>query len=168
VSNVPRFLALLQTRGSNVRYRRSDSTIPCPCRTPEGNRDPEWHKAHPTAQICTESGFLYDPNRAVDVIVKGFMQPIQSTRATRLETELLSALFGEIQADDHLAILPIEWAGVRLNFYDWGRSGEDFVEYDNQRYTVVNANKIPDPADGNPEHHWEVGCRLISEEPLDG
>lgn len=168
MSNVPRFLALLNARASDVRYRRSDSVIPCPCRTPEGNRDPAWHKAHPTAQICTEDGMLYDPNKSVDMIVKAFMQPIQSTRATRLETEILSALFGEIQADDHLGIYPVEWNGTRLEFREWGRSGEDFVEYNGDRYIVVNANMIPDPADGNPEHHWECGFRLITQEPLDG
>jgi hypothetical protein len=111
---------------------------------------------------------LYDPNKSVDMIVKAFMQPIQSTRATRLETEILSALFGEIQADDHLGIFPVEWNGIRLEFREWGRSGEDFVEYNGDRYIVVNANMIPDPADGNPEHHWEIGFRLITQEPLDG
>jgi hypothetical protein len=91
------------------------------------------------------------------------MQPIQSTRATRLSTEQLIQMFGEIQADDHLGILPYEWLGVVLNFREWGRAGEDYVEYNGQRFTVVNANLIPDPSDGNPSHHWEIGCRLVGD-----
>jgi hypothetical protein len=101
-----------------------------------------------------------------DFNIKGFMQPIQSTRATRLSTEQLRVMFGEIQADDHLGIFPYEWAGKKLDFYDWGRSGEDYVEYNGRRFTVVNANLIPDPSDGNPAHHWEVGARLMTSEPL--
>jgi hypothetical protein len=75
-------------------------------------------------------------------------------------------MFGDIQADDHLGIFPVEWAGMALDFYNWGASGEDFVEYHGERFTVVNANLIPDPDDGNPYHHWEIGARLISDEPL--
>jgi hypothetical protein len=102
----------------------------------------------------------------VKTTVKGFIQPIQSTRATRLQTELLQLFFDEIQADDHLGILPVVWQSTSLNFYDWGRSGEDYIEYNGRRFTVVNANLIPDPADGNPAHHWEVGLRLITDEAL--
>lgn len=109
---------------------------------------------------------LPDPAATKDVIVKGFVQPIQSTRATRLNIEILIEQWGDIEADDHLAILPYQWAGVTLNFYDWGRSGEDFVEYNNRRFTVVNANLIPDPADGNESHHWELGLRLITNDPI--
>ena len=35
-------------------------------------------------------------------------------------------------------------------------------------YIVVNANMIPDPSDGNPEHHWEIGFRLITRSRLSG
>jgi hypothetical protein len=166
MSNKPRFLRLLSKRASTVRYRRVDSVIPCPCRTPEGFRDPEWHIANPLEPICNEAGFLPDPANTVDVTVKGFVQPIQSTRATRLATELGLIPPGEIQMDDHLAILPCEWDGVSLNFRDWGRSGEDFIEYAGQRFTIVNSNLIPDPDNGDPFHHWECGLRLITDKPV--
>ena len=168
MSTVPRFLALVEKHASPVRYRRVDSMIECPCRTPEGFRDPEWHMAQPAPKppMCNEAGFLPDPAATKDVIVKGFIQPIQSTRATRLNIEVMLETWGDIEADDHLGILPYQWLGVTLNFYEWGRSGEDFVEYNERRYTVINANLIPDPADGNEMHHWEVGLRLINDAPI--
>lgn len=110
--------------------------------------------------VCNENGML--PGTPVDVIVKAFMQPIQSTRATRLSTEQLIQMFGEIQADDHLGIFPCEWASTTLDFYGWGRAGEDYLVYNGRKFTVVNSNLIPDPSDGNPAHHWEIGARLIS------
>jgi hypothetical protein len=95
---------------------------------------------------------------------KGFVQPIQSTRATRLNTERIQELVGEIQADDHLAILPVLWGGKRLDFVGWSDAGEDYILYNGRRFTVVNVNTIPDPSDGFPEHHHELGLRLIREE----
>ena len=126
-------------------------------------RDPEWHLTHPAPPVCNEDGMLSDPSTEIDVIIKGFVQPIQSTRATRLAEERGLIPAGEIQMDDHLAILPYDWNGVTLSFRDWGRSGEDFLEYAGQRFTVVNSNLLPDPADGNPYHHWELGLRLIND-----
>lgn len=166
-STVPSFLQLLTEHASPARfYRASNTGIPCPCRTSEGFRDPIWHlQAPPGTVICNEAGIIPSP---VDVVVKAFVQPIQSTRATRLSTEYLQALFGNVEADDHLGIFPIAWAGITLEFDDWSQSGDDFIEYDGQRFFVINANKIPDPGDGNPNHHWETGLRLISDEPLVG
>ena len=162
--NTPRFLALLAANGSNVRYRRADAVVPCPCRTDEGYRDLGWHLENPSQPMCDENGMLHDVGSTTDMTVKAFVQPIQSTRATRLTAEDLLVLFGEIQADDHLGIFPYTWGGVTLNFRNWSTVGEDFIEYAGQRFTVVNSNLIPD-TDGDPYHHWEVGCRLISEEP---
>lgn len=159
MSQVARFLSLLARTGSDVRFHRDDSLVPCPCRTPEGFRDPIWHLQNPLAPVCNENGML--PGASTDVIVKAFMQPIQSTRATRLSTEQLQQMFGEIQADDHLGIFPVEWASTVLDFRDWGRAGEDYVEYDGRKFIVINSNLIPDPSDGNPAHHWEIGARLI-------
>jgi hypothetical protein len=163
--NTARFLALLTANGSDIRYRRGDSLVPCPCRSPEGFRDPIWHLENPAAPICDENGMLSSPATTRDLIVKGFMQPIQSTRATRLTSEDLLIIFGEVQADDHLGIFPYQWAGVTLNFRDWSSSGEDYVEYAGQRFTIVNSNLIPD-TDGDPYHHWEVGARMITGEAL--
>lgn len=136
--------------------------VPCPCRTPEGFRDPIWHLQNPGAPECNSSGMLPQPGTTIEITVKAFVQPIQSTRATRLESEQrIIQLFGEVQADDHLGIFPIVWAGQTLQFHNWGSAGEDWVVYDGRRYTVVNANKIPDPG-GDPAGHWEVGLRLVS------
>lgn len=166
MSTVAQFTALLNSNASDVLFHRSDSSIPCPCLTPEGFRDPVWHLENPGAPLCDENGMLPSPSETVHMLIKGFVQPIQSTRATRLSTEYLEEMFGQVQADDHLAILPCVWGGKTLEFREWSQSGEDYLEYDGQRFLVVNANKIPDPSDGNPNHHWEVGLRLISDTPL--
>jgi hypothetical protein len=157
---IAQFLDLLNTHGSSVVFHRDDSTTPCPCRTPEGFRDPEWHDANPAAPVCNERGML--PNGTIHLTVKAFVQPIQSTRATRLQTEYVVAMFGEIQADDHLGILPESWQGTKLEFWNWSQAGEDYLIYNTRKFNVVNANLIPDPSDGNPRHHWEVGLRLIT------
>ena len=166
MSTVTLFLNLVNVNGSTCRYRRVDSMIPCPCLTPEGFRDPIWHSENPLEPICDENGMLPDPDNTVDISVKGFVQPIQSTRATRLSTEYIEQMFGQIQADDHLGIFPCVWSNKTLDFRNWSQSGEDFIEYDGQRFNVVNANKIPDPDGGDPNHHWEVGLRLINDQPL--
>ncbi len=123
------------------------------------HRDPIWHLQNPTAAICNANGFL--SSNPINLLVKAFVQPIQSTRATRLSKETTVQLFGEIQADDHLGIFPIEWAGITLNLRSWGRATEDWIGYDGQKFTVINANKFADPSNGNPNHHWEAGLRLI-------
>lgn len=160
----PQFLSILGIGGSDAIYHRTDETNPCPCRTPEGYRDPIWHLQHPNATMCNEAGFLPSANDKT-ISVKAFVQPIQSTRATRLRSEYLIEEFGEIEAGDHLGIFPLEWIGTTLNFYDWGSSAEDYVEVGGRRFTVVHANKIPDPSGGDFQH-WEVGLRLISSEAL--
>jgi hypothetical protein len=116
--------------------------------------------------LCNESGRI--PAPVLDAMVKGFVQPIQSTRATRLTTEYIEVLFGNIQADDHLGIFPVEWEGIVLDFSNWSQSADDYLEYNGDRYFVVNANLIPDPGDGNPEHHWELGLRKIDKLGLSG
>lgn len=166
MGTVNQFISILNSGGSTVRFRRVDSLIPCPCLTPEGFRDPLWHSAHPSEPVCDENGMLPDPTATVDISLKAFVQPIQSTRATRLTTEYIEQMFGQVQADDHLGIFACSWGGTVLNFDDWSQSGEDFIEYDGKRYMVVNANKIADPDGGDPNHHWEVGLRMINDDPL--
>jgi hypothetical protein len=157
---------LVNTHGSSTRYRRVDSLTPCPCRTPEGFRDPEWHLLNPLEPLCDENGMLPDPDATVDITVKAFVQPVQARGVTRLTIEYIEQMFGTVQADDHLGIFPCSWSGFDLNFYNWSQSGEDFVEYNSRRFNVVNANLIPDPADGNPYHHWEIGLRLMNSTPI--
>jgi hypothetical protein len=158
------FHKLLQDHGSDAVYHRDDSANACPCRTPEGYRDPAWHLANPNDPLCNEAGFLSD--NPTHIPLKAFVQPIQSTRATRLSTEYLLQMFGDIEANDHLGVFPKTWGSAALDFNDWGRSGEDYIEFDGKRYTVVNANLLADASGGAVNHHWEVGLRLITQEPL--
>lgn len=162
MSTVDQFTGLLTAHASDVIYHRDDALVPCPCRTPEGFRDPEWHEAHPLEPVCNEDGMLPDPSTTVNISVKAFVQPAQSTRLTRLADEYIQQLFGEIQTDDHVGIFPCVWAGTTLEFRDWSQTGADYIIYDNRKFLVVNANLIPDPSDGNPYHHWETALRLIS------
>lgn len=158
------FAAILNRMGSPVRYHRQDSTTPCPCRTAEGFRDPEWHLKNPTAPKCDANGMLPDPSTMTDIIVKASIQPVAWVR-TRISVELLQQMYGEIETDDHFGVFPTEWNGVQLNFQNWGRSGEDFIEYDGRRFYCSNSNLLPD-TDGNPRHHWECALKLINDEAL--
>lgn len=164
MSSIASFLTLVNAHGSSVVFHRDDSTTLCPCLTPEEARDPEWHAAHPLEPVCNEAGRLPNSSEITNITVKAFVQPIQSTRATRLQTEFIDRTFSEIHSDDHLGIFPVVWLGKRLEFQDWSQRGEDYITYNGQRFMCVNANLIPDPDDGNPEHHWEVGLRLISDD----
>jgi hypothetical protein len=158
------FLSIVEQGGSSVLFHRSPEDNPCPCRTPEGYRDPIWHLQHPDEAMCNEAGFL--PSQSdVTISIKGFVQPIQSTRATRLRSERVLEDFAEVETGDHLGIFPATWAGVGIDFSEWGVSGEDYVEWEGRRLTVVHANIIADP-DGGEFHHWEVGLRQISKDPL--
>jgi hypothetical protein len=163
VSTVKDFKNLVSNHGTPVIFHRVDSTRPCPCRTPEGYRDPEWHAARPGRPVCNEQGMLPDFAHSVITTVKAFVQPAQSTRLTRLASEWLQEVFGEIQTDDHVGIFPCDWNGKTLNFFGWSHSGEDFIVYNGRKFMSVNANLIPDPADGNPYHHWEVALRLLED-----
>lgn len=160
MSTLNDMISLLAQHGSDVHYHRDDSTVPCPCRTPEGFRDPVWHLQHPEAPVCNPSGMLQSPGTA-DFMVKAFFHPVQSGAVRRLTSEQISQMFGEVLTDDHMGIFPVQWQGHTLNFFEWGLATEDWVEYTGRRFTAVSTNLIPDPSDGNPWHHWEIGFRLI-------
>lgn len=161
MSNVPAFLSLASEHGSDAVYHREEGGTTCPCVSPEGYRNPKWHIDHPASPVCNEAGKL-NPT-VTNAPVKAFIQPAQSAAVRRLTSEYVLDLFGEVQTDDHLGIFPLAWGSVTFNFHDWSQAGEDFVLFDSNRYLVVSANKIPDPADG-AMHHWEVGLRLIKTE----
>lgn len=161
MSTTADFANLLAGNGSDVIYHRDDSMVDCPCLTPEGFRDPEWHEQNPSQPVCNEQGKLSDPSSTTNITVKAFVQPAQSTRLTRLGNEFVQAMFEEIQTDDHVGIFPCSWGGTTINFQDWSQAGEDYVIYNGRKFLSVNANLIPDPSDGNPFHHWEVALRLI-------
>lgn len=156
------FLNLVNLRGSPAIFHRESGGEPCPCRSVDGYRDPAWHEANPSAPVCSAEGMI---NFTITHLsVKAFVQPIQSTRATRLTSEYMAQMFGEVEIDDHLGIFPVYWSGNRLEFRDWSQRGNEFVHYHGRKFQVVNANLIPDPSDGNPEHHWEVALRLLDQD----
>lgn len=157
-ATIPALLALLTAHGSDCIYHREHDGAPCPCRTPEGNRDPAWHIANPAAPVCNEIGYLpvveeFSVKAAVQAVSAG---GIRRSRAS----ERIEGLFpGEVQSDDHIGIFPVVWEGHTLDFTDFSDTGEDYILYDNRRLIVVSQDKLPD-IDGDPNHHWELGMRL--------
>ncbi len=152
------FINLVTAHGSMGVFHRESGGTDCLCISPEGYRSPEWHLDNPSEPVCNEQGKL--GLTIINVAIKGFFQPVQSSRATRLSTEYVEQLFGQLETDDYLLIAPLEWGGVTFNFNDWDQSGEDYILYMNRRYFVVNTNLLPDPGDGSPHHH-EIGLRLV-------
>lgn len=154
-STVGQFQDVLNKVGSNVLIHREDGGESCPCRTPEGFRDPAYHRLNPMAVVCNEQGFI---GGVVEFIVKASIQPAVTgqSRAGRRA----NALLGEVQVDDKLGVFPCEWYGDTLNFDNWSDAGEDFILYDEKRYMVVAADKLPD-VNGDANHHYECGLRLL-------
>lgn len=113
------------------------------------------------APVCNERGRINVVT--TNLLVKAFVQPVQSGAVRRLTSDYMVQLFGEIQQDDHVGIFPLEWASVTFDFETWSQAGEDYIVYRGRRFLVVNANLIPDPADGE-NHHWELGLRLMKTE----
>lgn len=115
--------------------------------------------------VCNEHGEV-DPI-VTNMPIRGFVQPVQSGATRRLTSDYLVQMFGEIEADDHLGIFPTAWKGIPLEFQRWSQAGEDFLTYNGRRFIVVNANLIPDPANGEP-HHWECGLRVVKNARVNG
>jgi hypothetical protein len=155
-STLSRFFAVLNTMGSTVTYHREEAGSVCPCVSPEGFRSPAWHKANPGEPVCNEQGRL--ASAITNISVKASIQPVRASQ--RRIGERAIELFGTVQEDDHLGFFPVEWQGATLDFTDWSDAGEDFIEYDGRRFTCVAADKLPD-IDGDPNHHWECGLRLL-------
>jgi len=149
---------MLLAHGSDVLYHREFGGTPCPCRTPEGNRDPAWHIANPGAQVCNEIGYLPSIEQFV---VKAAVQAVSAGGIRRSRaSERIEGLFpGEVQIDDHIGIFPCVWEGHILDFTNFSDTGEDYILYDNRRFIVVSQDKLPD-IDGDPNHHWELGLRM--------
>lgn len=154
------FNHILNTMGSDVIVHQETGGTPCPCLTPEGFRDPSWHRDHPDEPVCNEEGIL--PGAILNVVVKAAVQPATGGQRTRA-AERSNALLGEVQKDDHLGIFPVRWGGVVLDFSTFSDSGDDYIVYDNRRFLVVASDKIPD-VDGDPNHHFELGLRLVKSE----
>lgn len=74
-ATVPGFLEVLSAMGSNVTYHREDGVTACPCRTPEGFRDPAWHRLYPPVVLADgQAAIGYDGNDIVTVIWKGLTE----------------------------------------------------------------------------------------------
>jgi hypothetical protein len=155
-ATLAKLTAILNTMGSDVTFHREDGGTPCPCRTPEGFRDPAWHRANPSEPVCNELGLLAPV--VVNFIVKASVQP--AAYGYRRVNQRAEELLGEVEKDDKLGIFPCVWNGNPVSFEDWSDGGEDYVIYDGERYFAAGADKVPD-IDGDPNHHWEVGLRLI-------
>lgn len=156
-ATIPQLVNLLNTAGSDVLFHREEGGTACPCLTPEGFRDPAWHLAHPSDPVCNELGML-NPT-VTNLSVKAAVQPAFSRSFSRA-AERIDSLLGDVQQDDHIGIFPVVWNGIALNFDNWSEGGEDYILYDNRRFVVVSVDKIPD-IDGDPDHHFEVGLRLV-------
>lgn len=153
---VARFHAALMRMGSDVVYHREDDGSPCPCRTPEGFRDPTWHIANSGEPVCNEQGFLTE---AVEFTIKGSIQP--AVTAYRRPSQRAIDLLGDVQTNDKIAVLPCTWNGRDVDLSDWSEAGEDYLLYDGTRYAIVSYDSLPD-VDGDPRHHWEAGLRELS------
>lgn len=149
---------LFELKGAPVLYHREGDLIPCPCRTPEGYRDPTWHKANPKYPECNAAGFIPQPT---EFTVKGFVQPAFSA-GSRGGMNRITQLFGEVQTDDHVGMFPMVYRNHVLNFDNWSPAGEEYIEYKGMRFLVVGWSIIPDPHDSSKSHHWEVGLRRIN------
>lgn len=161
MSNQTRFLRLIGRTGSIVTYHRESGGTACPCLSPEGFRSPQWHADNPGDPLCNEDGLL-SPT-IVNVPVKAYVQPVQSSRSTRMNSEYGKQMFGTVLTDDHLGIFPLRWSNTDLDFEDWGQAGEDYVIYNDRRFVCVASNLIPDPSNGE-DHHWEIALRLVKNE----
>lgn len=153
---------LLERRGTNVLYHRELHTQECPCRTPEGFRDPAWHKAHPTAPECNSAGYLSDP---VEATVKAFVQPVMAGRRS-IAMQSITEMFGQVQTDDHIGVFPVEWAGTQLEFDNWSQAGDEYIEYNTWRFVVVGWSAVPSPANAGIIHHYETALRRINKIPF--
>jgi hypothetical protein len=146
---------LIERRGAPVLLHTEGDLVPCPCRTPEGYRDPVWHKAHPDEPICNEEGFLDDP---IELNVKGFVQPAFYGGRNVPITQT----FGEIRNDDHIVMFPMQTpSGVELDFTTWTDTGADYILFNDLKLIVIGWSKIPDPHDASKFHHWELLLRRI-------
>ena len=142
--------------GAPTTFHREDGGESCPCRTPEGFRDPAWHRANSAAPVCNEQGFLSAV--ILDINIRAVINPPR--KRGNLGADRVDALLGEVQKGDRIGIFPTSWQGFTLNFRDWSDAGEDYVIHDGLRYVVVESDKVTD-IDGDPNGHWECGLRLV-------
>lgn len=160
------FNRLVERKASTSLFHRDYSSIPCPCRTPEGYRDPAWHEGHLDFPVCNMGGFLHATNdEIVNISIKAFIQPLlgQGRRIAQTvgQTE---EMLGNIEVSDHYGIFPVVWHGKLLNFDNWSRTGDEYIEYIGtyftRRFIVIGATLVPDPITGAMGHHWECLMKI--------
>lgn len=156
-STKPLLVKMLNEMGTDVTFHREDDGTPCPCRTPEGFRDPAWHRAHPADPVCNEQGFLTVP---VEFIVRASIQPARIGAALSRINQVADKLLGDVLSDDKVGIFPCRWGSYTVDFNGWSEAGEDYILYDGDRYMAVAYDKLPD-LNGDTDHHWEVGLRRL-------
>lgn len=167
--SISSFNQLLQRKGHDVTIVRDNSSLPCPCLTPQGYRNPEWHIENSNFPVCNKAGFLPANNEEIVVVtVKAFIQPILASRSSRMALAMNSGMvekdFGNVLADTQLGIFPVRWNGNFIDFRDWSRAGTDYItiasDAFDRKFTVVGVVLIPDPITGNAEHHYETNLRV--------
>lgn len=154
------FARVLERMGSDVVFHREQGGTPCPCRSREGFRDPTWHRDHPLEPVCNEQGLLAAV--VTEFTVKASIQPAE-VRSRSRPAERANDLLGDVERDDHIGIFPTSWQGTAIDFSRWSEAGEDYILYDGRRFIVIAVDKAPD-VDGSPDHHYEVGLRLVKSE----
>lgn len=93
--------------------------------------------------------------------VKGFVQPAFISTRSR-SNQILIEQFGEMQADDHIGVFPLQYENYQLDFTDWSDAGSDWIEFNGLRFIAVAWNLLPAPDDASVNHHWEVALRRIN------
>lgn len=118
---------------------------------PSTNAESIWHDASLTIQ----HGILQDH------VVKAFVQPAFFGTRSRSTQFILNA-FGELEADDHIGIFPLESNGFEVDFSDWSDSGSDWIDFNGMRFVAITWNRVPAPDNSSVNHHWEVALRRIN------
>lgn len=150
------FLNLINRRGVNVTYHKETDSLPCPCRTPEGYRDPEWHLNNPSSPECNNNGYLFN---SVEFITRAIIIPASS--GGRKARDLVQ-VFGEIKTDDQIGAFPLSSGSNKLDFNSFTMTGADYVVYHGHQFIVLGATLIPDPHDPSVIHHQECAMRRMT------
>jgi len=153
-----RFNKLLNRRGLDVTYHKDYGNVACPCISPEGYRNPEYHLKNPGQPVCNERGFFPD---VTEFKVKAFIMPIIGYRSVQIQ--LVYQNFGNVDINDRIGIFPFEWNGYKLDFPNWDvHGGGDYILLpDGTKFTSINYRLVPDPHTGLLNHHYELQLRLI-------
>lgn len=153
---------IIATRGSMVTVHVEQNASVCPCRTPEGFRDPIWHKTNPLAPQCNAEAYIQS---AIEYNLMALVMPASS----RGSINYLTQLFGEIKTNDHVGVFPVLINGeVNVDYSQWDRSGSNYILYNGLKFFVAGWNLLPNPYNTKVMDHWELGLRLMNPLVPDG